>query len=114
MTILTHLPEMSVVEVIAAVTLGNMQTDDSVFVLGEEVANLHGGPYKATRGIKEVFPEQPIFAGLKVKFVRCGILRNFWVEQPPGRASIYISLLLIQITNLLRVTHEKFSHFLKI
>jgi len=52
--------EMSVVEVIAAVTLGNMQTDDSVFVLGEEVANLHGGPYKATRGIKEVFPERLI------------------------------------------------------
>ena len=52
--------EMSYVEAIAAVTLRNMQTDDSVFVLGEEVANLHGGPYKATRGIKEVFPERLI------------------------------------------------------
>jgi 2-oxoisovalerate dehydrogenase E1 component len=29
-------------------------------VLGEEVANLHGGAYRATRGIKEVFPERLI------------------------------------------------------
>jgi 2-oxoisovalerate dehydrogenase E1 component len=52
--------EMSYVEAIAAVTLYNMQKDDSVFVLGEEVANLHGGAYRATRGIKEVFPERLI------------------------------------------------------
>ncbi|UCD79237.1 MAG: hypothetical protein JSW26_28195 [Desulfobacterales bacterium] len=52
--------EMNYVEAIAAVTLHNMKKDDSVFVLGEEVANLHGGPYRATRGIKEVFPERLI------------------------------------------------------
>jgi 2-oxoisovalerate dehydrogenase E1 component len=52
--------EMSYVEAIAAVTLSNMKRDDRVFVLGEEVANLHGGPYRATRGIKEVFPERLI------------------------------------------------------
>lgn len=52
--------EMSYVEAIAAVTLRNMEEDDRVFVLGEEVANLHGGPYRATRGIKEVFPDRLI------------------------------------------------------
>jgi 2-oxoisovalerate dehydrogenase E1 component len=52
--------EMSYVEAIAAVTLHNMKKDDRVFVLGEEVANLHGGVYRATRGIKEVFPERLI------------------------------------------------------
>jgi 2-oxoisovalerate dehydrogenase E1 component len=52
--------ESSYVEAIAAVTLRNMQKDDKIFVLGEEVANLHGGAYKATRGIKEVFPERLI------------------------------------------------------
>jgi 2-oxoisovalerate dehydrogenase E1 component len=52
--------EMSYVEAIAAVTLRNMEKDDRVFVLGEEVANLHGGPYKATRGIKERFPRRLI------------------------------------------------------
>jgi 2-oxoisovalerate dehydrogenase E1 component len=52
--------EMSYVEAIAAVTLRNMEKDDRIFVLGEEVANLHGGPYKATRGIKEKFPQRLI------------------------------------------------------
>ena len=52
--------EMSYVEAIPAVTLRNMQRDDNVFVLGEEVANLRGGAYRATRGIKEVFPERLI------------------------------------------------------
>ena len=52
--------EMSYVEAVAAVTLHNMEKDEKVFVLGEEVANLHGGPYRATRGIKEVFPERLI------------------------------------------------------
>ena len=52
--------EMSYVDAIAAVTLHNMKKDDSVFVLGEEVANLHGGPYRATRGIKEIFPDRLI------------------------------------------------------
>ena len=56
----TNLTEMSYVEAIAAVTLGNMERDGRVFVLGEEVANLRGGAYQATRGIKEVFPQRLI------------------------------------------------------
>jgi 2-oxoisovalerate dehydrogenase E1 component len=52
--------EMSYVEAMAGVTLRNMQEDDRIFVLGEEVANLHGGAYKATKGIKEVYPERLI------------------------------------------------------
>jgi 2-oxoisovalerate dehydrogenase E1 component len=52
--------EMSYVGAIAAATLHNMQQDDRVFVLGEEVANLRGGVYRATQGIKEVFPERLI------------------------------------------------------
>ena len=52
--------EMSYVDAIAAVTLRNMEKDERVFVLGEEVANLNGGAYRATRGIKEVFPERLI------------------------------------------------------
>ncbi len=48
------------VEAVSGVTLRNMERDARVFVLGEEVANLRGGPYKATRGIKEVFPERLI------------------------------------------------------
>ncbi|MFH1086688.1 MAG: transketolase C-terminal domain-containing protein, partial [Chloroflexota bacterium] len=45
-------------EAIAAVTLRNMQRDGRVVVLGEEVANLRGGAYGATRGIKEAYPER--------------------------------------------------------
>lgn len=52
--------EMSYVDAIAAVTLRNMEKDERVFVCGEEVANLHGGAYRATRGIKEAFPERLI------------------------------------------------------
>ncbi|MGD8294554.1 MAG: thiamine pyrophosphate-dependent enzyme, partial [Desulfobacterales bacterium] len=52
--------ELSYVDAIAAVTLRNMEKDERVFVLGEEVANLHGGAYRATRGIKEVYPERLI------------------------------------------------------
>ncbi|CAB1060887.1 Acetoin dehydrogenase E1 component alpha-subunit (EC [Olavius sp. associated proteobacterium Delta 1] len=52
--------EMRYGEAVAAATLRNMQQDERVFVLGEEVANLHGGAYRATRGIKEVFPERLI------------------------------------------------------
>ena len=62
--------EMSYAEAIAAVTLRNMKKDDRVFVLGEEVANLHGGPYRATRGIKEVFPERLINTPIS----ECGFL----------------------------------------
>jgi len=46
------------VEAIAGATLRSMARDDRVIVLGEEVANLNGGAYAATRGIKEVFPER--------------------------------------------------------
>ncbi len=45
-------------EAIAAVTLRNMVKDERVITLGEEVANLGGGAYGATRGIKEVVPER--------------------------------------------------------
>lgn len=47
---------MTYVEAIAGVTLRNMERDERVIVLGEEVANLGGGAYQATRGIKEAFP----------------------------------------------------------
>jgi 2-oxoisovalerate dehydrogenase E1 component len=47
---------MTCVEAIAAATLRSMERDERVIVLGEEVANLRGGAYGATRGIKEVYP----------------------------------------------------------
>jgi len=50
--------KMSYVEAIAGVTLRSMERDERVIVLGEEVANLRGGAYQATRGIKERFPER--------------------------------------------------------
>ncbi len=46
------------VEAIAGATLRAMERDERVIVLGEEVANLRGGAYSATKGIKEVFPER--------------------------------------------------------
>jgi 2-oxoisovalerate dehydrogenase E1 component len=49
---------MTYVQAIAGVILRNMERDDRVIVFGEEVANLRGGAYAATRGIKEVFPER--------------------------------------------------------
>ncbi len=52
--------EMTYVEAIARVTLRNMERDERVIVLGEEVANLGGGAYQATKGVKEVFPERLI------------------------------------------------------
>jgi len=51
---------MTYVEAIAGVTLRSMERDERVLVLGEEVANLRGGAYQATRGIKEAFPERLI------------------------------------------------------
>lgn len=48
------------VQAIAAVTLDAMQRDERVIVLGEEVANLRGGAYAATRGILEACPERLI------------------------------------------------------
>lgn len=50
--------EMTYVQAVAAVTLDCMRRDGRVVVLGEEVANLRGGAYAATRGIKEVYPER--------------------------------------------------------
>ncbi len=52
--------QISFVQAIAGATLRNMERDERVIVLGEEVANLGGGPYGATKGIKEVFPERLI------------------------------------------------------
>jgi len=52
--------QITYVEAIAGVTLRNMERDERVIVLGEEVANLRGGAYKATKGIKEVFPDRLI------------------------------------------------------
>ncbi|MBN1399418.1 MAG: MFS transporter [Anaerolineae bacterium] len=49
---------MTYVEAIAGVTLRSMERDERVVVLGEEVANLRGGAYQATRGIKEAFPDR--------------------------------------------------------
>lgn len=54
------LKPMTYVEAIAGVTLRSMERDERVIVLGEEVANLGGGCYGATRGIEEVFPERLI------------------------------------------------------
>lgn len=50
--------EITYVQAISSVTLRAMERDPRVVVLGEEVANLRGGAYGATRGIKEVFPER--------------------------------------------------------
>jgi 2-oxoisovalerate dehydrogenase E1 component len=56
----TEFKTMTYVQAIAGATLRNMEKDDRVIVFGEEVANLRGGAYAATRGIKEVFPERLI------------------------------------------------------
>jgi 2-oxoisovalerate dehydrogenase E1 component len=51
---------MTYVQAIAGVTRRAMARDERVIVLGEEVANLRGGAYAATRGIVEVYPERLI------------------------------------------------------
>ncbi|MHB0859483.1 MAG: alpha-ketoacid dehydrogenase subunit alpha/beta [Anaerolineae bacterium] len=56
----TAFKTISYVQAIAGTTLRNMERDERVFVLGEEVANLGGGAYGATKGIKEVFPDRLI------------------------------------------------------
>ncbi|MCD6302736.1 MAG: hypothetical protein J7M15_04335, partial [Anaerolineae bacterium] len=48
------------VEAIASVTRRAMERDERVFVLGEEVANLGGGAYQATKGLAEAFPDRVI------------------------------------------------------
>jgi 2-oxoisovalerate dehydrogenase E1 component len=54
----TDTETMTLVEAIAAVTLRAMARDERVIVLGEEVANLRGGAYQATRGIADAFPKR--------------------------------------------------------
>ncbi len=54
----TEFKTMTYVQAIAGVTLRNMERDQRVIVLGEEVANLRGGAYAATRGLKEAYPER--------------------------------------------------------
>jgi len=68
-------------EAIASVTGRNMEKDEKVFVVGEEVANLGGGPYGATKGLAEKFPGRvfntPIsesgFTGLAGGAAMCGL-----------------------------------------
>jgi 2-oxoisovalerate dehydrogenase E1 component len=50
--------EMIYSDVIASVTGHWLEKDSRVFVLGEEVANMGGGAYRATRGLAERFPER--------------------------------------------------------
>ncbi len=47
---------MKYVEAIAAVTGRWLEKDPSVFVLGEEVGHMKGGPYLATQGLAKRFP----------------------------------------------------------
>jgi 2-oxoisovalerate dehydrogenase E1 component len=54
----TSFKEMSYVQAISGTTLRAMERDERVIVMGEEVANLRGGAYSATRGIKENVPER--------------------------------------------------------
>ncbi len=49
---------MTLVQAIAAVTRRAMERDERVIVLGEEVANLRGGAYGATRGLVEAYPDR--------------------------------------------------------
>jgi 2-oxoisovalerate dehydrogenase E1 component len=56
----TTFKPLGYVNAVAAATLHNMRRDTRIVVFGEDVANLRGGPYGATRGIKEVFPERLI------------------------------------------------------
>jgi len=48
--------DISYVQAIASVLDRRMETDERVFVLGEEVGHMGGGPYKATWGLANRFP----------------------------------------------------------
>lgn len=48
--------KMKYVEAIAAVTGRWLENDPAVFVLGEEVGHMTGGPYLATKGLAKRFP----------------------------------------------------------
>jgi len=69
------------VNVISKVIAKNMEKDDSVIVLGEEVANLGGGAYNATRFPLKQFPERVIntpiseagFTGMAFGLSMCGL-----------------------------------------
>lgn len=52
--------DMKYSDAIAAVTGRWMEKDESVVVLGEEVANFGGGAYGATKGLPEKYPERII------------------------------------------------------
>ena len=45
-------------DAIAAVTGRWLERDERVFVLGEEIANFGGGPYGATKGLPDRYPER--------------------------------------------------------
>jgi 2-oxoisovalerate dehydrogenase E1 component len=49
---------MTYVQAISGATLRAMQRDERVIVLGEELANLRGGAYGSTRGIKEALGDR--------------------------------------------------------
>ncbi|MHB1317701.1 MAG: alpha-ketoacid dehydrogenase subunit alpha/beta [Anaerolineae bacterium] len=49
---------MTLVQAIAAVARRAMGRDEKVIVLGEEVANVRGGAYGATRGLAEAYPDR--------------------------------------------------------
>lgn len=55
-----RLTEMRYVEAIAGVTGRWMEKDESVIVLGEEVANFGGGAYAATKGLPQQYPDRVI------------------------------------------------------
>ena len=54
----TSFQPMTYVGAISGSTLRAMQRDERVIVLGEELANLNGGAYGSTRGIKEQYPKR--------------------------------------------------------
>jgi 2-oxoisovalerate dehydrogenase E1 component len=56
----TAFRRMTFVEAIAATLRHAMERDGRLLILGEEVANLRGGVYGATKGIKEAFPDRLI------------------------------------------------------
>jgi len=53
-----ELKEMTLVQAIAAVIGRQMETDDSVVVMGEDVHKLNGGTNGATRGLTDTYPDR--------------------------------------------------------
>lgn len=51
---------MKYVDVIADVTRRWLRKDERVFIIGEDVANFRQGPYGATRGLMDEFPDRVI------------------------------------------------------